>query len=181
MAVPEPSDLAAMPDPTGVTLTWNQPGRVDGWTVYCDPLDGSDTDCVFVTDPVYRFDDLAPGEHHFGVVAWHDAEPSPGAGTWIYAAVPQAAPGSPTIPVIVDAVCGDDDIMITWISQDVRVWEVRLLDEAAGRDRVLGRVTVPEAHIVDLAGGRRYGVQVRAIDEKDTTSAWSEPAWIEKR
>lgn len=172
----EPHDVVAESDFTGIKLRWQQRGIVDGWTVYCDPMDGSETDSAFVTEASYRFTDLAPGEHHLGVVAWNHGRPSDGAGTWVYASVVQQPEDRPAIPVITDVTTGGRDISLSWSSPDAEAWQVRLVDSAqCVLD--LRETTTRTTHLADLQPQTPYGLQVRAMSPGLEPSAWCDVAW----
>ena len=179
---PSPHGLTVTGDYTGLTVSWGQRGPVDGWTVYCDPLDGSDTESVFIPqrsdrDPGYRFGDLAPGEHHVGVVSWRSGRPSRGAGCWTYASVFDQPANGPCIPVVTELAVTADTMTMSWISQDVAHWHVRLLGSDHSLCQELDVVDRPHVVLDGLIPDARYGIQVRAVSEDSTPSPWCEPTW----
>lgn len=174
-----PYDVAVSTDATGATLSWRQPGQVDGWTVYCDFLDGTETESVYVTQPSYRFGDLGPGEHEFGVVAWRSGKPSPGSGTWVSAVIPHQPDDAPMIPVVVETLRESDTLVVTWISQDTDEWELRVIDDSEAVLRVVTCDDHKSVRIGELRQTGRLGVQVRALADGGASSAWSEAAWAQ--
>lgn len=178
---PSPCQLTVTGDYTGLTLSWQQGGQVDGWTVYCDPLDGSDTESVFIPQqhghqPEHRFGDLAPGEHHVGVVSWRSGQPSRGADCWTYASVLGVPKDAPRVPVITDLTSTAETITASWISQDVDRWEVRLLGDGHALRQEHDVIERPHVELNDLLPNTRYGLQVRALNDV-TFSPWCEPIW----
>jgi hypothetical protein len=178
-----PHGLTVDGDHAGLTLTWQQRGDVDGWTVYCDFLDGSENETVYVPrhpnrPPTHRFGDLGPGDHHVGVVSWRDGRHNVGEGCWAYGCVLPLAPEQPGIPVVTRVAVAGDTLVASWISQDAARWHLRLLGsdhspcqehDIAGRPQAVVTMPVPYA---------RYGVQVQAIGDNGALSPWSEPAWV---
>lgn len=173
--------MTAAADYTGITVTWRQDGPATGWTVYCDPLDGTETDCFFVSQPRCRIPDLSPGDHHIGVVAWHHGRPSPGAGSWIYAAVLEQTERQPSIPVITGIVTAHDSVAASWISQDATSWNIRLLRDKGRTEQIVEGVTQRRALFARLQAATRYGVQVQAVSDDGEQSAWCETSWASTR
>lgn len=174
-----PHNLVIEADYTGLTLDWEQEGTVDGWTVYCDPLDGTDTVSDYTTEPYYRFSDLAPGSHHVGVVAWRDGQPNLGDGVWEYGHVLGLADGQPNIPVITDVEAGSVSLRIAWISQDAQTWEVVLLDDFGAEQTRQEGVTDRSVTFTGLAPDCGYGMRVRAIAVDGTPSPWTDFYWTQ--
>lgn len=182
-APPAPFDLVVEGDYTGLTLTWKQDGQVDGWTVYCDPLDGTDTESFYVPfkrgrQPTYRLGDLGPGDHHVGVVAWHRGCPSQGPDCWTYASVLDCPPHAPRIPVVAFITTTVDTVAASWISHDVAHWQLRLLASDHTVYDQLDVVETPYAVFTGLVADARYGFQVKAVGDDNTASPWCEPSWV---
>jgi hypothetical protein len=173
-----PHDTVAVGDYTGITLRWSQRGAVDAWTVYCDPMDGSETATSLVTSPTHRFADLAPGLHHLGVVAWHNGKPNRGEGSWVDAEVLVPDADTPCIPVITAVDSTDGQAAVSWISQDAATWQAQLLT-ADGALLAQREAQHRWSTFTELRPSTRYGLQVRALDDQRRPSPWSEVEWVQ--
>ncbi len=181
-APPPPNDLTVTGDYTGLTMTWQQHGQVDGWTVYCDPLDGTETESAYVPQrhdraPQHRFGDLPPGDHHVGVVSWRDGHPNRGDGCWAYASVLTYPADAPRIPVVTALTVTVDTMTASWTAQGVAHWRVRLLGSDSILCQELDVIGRPHVVLADLLPDSQYGLQVRAVNADSTPSPWCEPIW----
>lgn len=172
-----PHNLVVVGDYTGLTMDWEQDDAADGWTVYCDLMDGSDILSDYTTDPFYRFADLGPGEHHVGVVAWRDGVPSPGPGTFAYGTVLSLEEGQPIIPVVTELVPGVDSVSAAWTAGDAVAWDVLLLDDFGAEEQALDEIDQPRVAFAGLPSHTGYGLRVRAVSSDGVRSPWSDFYW----
>lgn len=173
-----PRNVVAVGDYTSVSLSWIQDGPVDEWTVYWDPLDGSDVVPFTVTEPRCVVRDLPPGGHEFSIVAWRRGVPSTCDGCVVEATVKELPSGSPAIPVVTEVVVVNDVLVVAWISQNACNWQVRIIDDAGRTCQVLVAVRERRAVFTGIDPSVTYSAQVRAINSH-AVSPWSDPMWAQ--
>lgn len=173
-----PHTLVGIGGQDSIALSWAQDGPVDHWTVYVDPLDGTETAVYTTPHPRWEITDLAPGDHEVGVVAWRDGRPSPGPGTFLMVSVLGPPAAAPPPPRIVDAAVTEHAVTVTWDAQPGDLCEARLIaSDWTVHDRQ-ARLSSRSAWFMGLTPDTDYGIQVRVHEPPEAASSWSPVRWL---
>lgn len=173
-----PHTLLGIAGEDSIALSWQQDGPVDFWTVYVDPLDGSDTAIYRTQRPRCEITDLAAGDHEIGVMAWRDSVPCPGPGTFLTVSVLGAPTGGPPVPDIDELTATPTAVSAEWRSDEtVIAWDARLVATDWTVEQRVEGVTSPSVSFSDLCPDTVYGVQVRARSRDGRCSPWSPAGW----
>lgn len=173
-----PCQLHGTGDHDNIVLTWQQQGHVDNWTVYLDPLDGSETVTYWTGRPQFEVADLAPGEYEIGVVAWRAGQPSAGAGTFIVVDVPGAPADAPAPPRICGLRVSSSSIEVSWPDSGATAWRARLLDRSSAVLRTVEGKAGSRAVLSGLVAATTYGIQLGLSYKDLAPSRWSALEWL---
>ena len=173
-----PRTLVGVGGQDGIALSWEQDGPVDHWTVYVDPMDGSDTAVYTTTRPRFEVTDLAPGDHEVGVVAWRDGQPSPGAGMFLVVSVLGPPDDGPPAPQTAEVTVTADTVTVTWDARPGDLCEARLIASDWTVQARVDRLATRSTWFTGLAPDTEYGVQLRVHDQAGSVSTWSPVRWL---
>ena len=165
-----PRNLEAEPGDTLVVLTWDPPADAGGSLVTSyqyrvdDDADWTDTGTL---TPEVTIDDLVNGKRYrFEVRAVNTVNAVVGGGE--AAMVWETPAARPSVPLNLKAEPGDTLVMLTWEppsdfgGSHITHYEYRV-DGSSGSWTGTG-TTAPEATVTDLANGRQYEFEVRAVN-----------------
>jgi hypothetical protein len=173
--------LAGIAGEDSVALSWQQEGDVDFWTVYIDPLDGTETIVYRTTSSRFEVTDLAVGDHEVGVVSWLDDTPCLGPGLFIRVSVLGRRSDSPPGPSLSQIAVTATNIDASWDGTDAVRWDVRLVAADRTVQRAVSGLLSPQVSFTELRPNTLYGVQARSYQSHGAVSSWNTPSWQRTR
>lgn len=176
-----PHNLVGIAGEDSIALSWEQLGEADQWTVYVDPLDGTETAVYRTNHPRFEVTDLPRGDHEIGVMAWREGIPCPGPGVFLMVSVLGISADTPRhldAPILAATATS---VEAQWEHREATRWDARLVAADFTVEQRIEGLPSPRVSFTQLRPDTLYGLQVRYHTRNGATSSWSTTAWQRTR